>query len=621
MIPEYTVSRIKADFPMENLLEKSQNNLYCCPFCGSGHGPNRTGALQVYRDNNSFQCHKCGAHGDVLDLLQHIHHCGFQEAVTIAAQRLGVPLEQTSPERTGPEQRREHLYPQLPGERGRIKKVIDTRDGKKRIQWLHQEGEAWMPGRKGYPPRLYVAGGSLEDAQTVVVVEGEKDAESVAAFGCVAVSGENGAACWKEEYNHQLVSKNLVLMGDNDPPGQAYLDKVVRGMSAQAKSIRRLDLCALWPELPRGGDVSDYIAHVGAQEARTRLRKLMRETAPLTLPKKKGLMDLFRPLSEYEQEELEWLIPGWMPKGGVVIVAGDGGAGKTHLLANITAAVTKGGSCILGDVRAEDAGSVMFVNREDSVKKVLKKLLKNAGVDETKTIVPDFDEDHDGLLSEFLLGSETFLQVIRDCRPRMVVIDPLQAFLSDRVDMSSRNQMRQCLQPLVHLGAKLGCTFLVLCHTNKQTTVSGRSRVADSSDLWDISRCLIMVGLADEAQGLRFISQEKNSYGEREDTILFSITDTGVQYQGTSTKRDGEFHPRRSVTQPQLTKREQAKELILSRLRLSPNGAIPMTALQKAVETAKISAVTLRRAREELIAEGKLQTYLKGNCHSNERKS
>ena len=71
-------------------LEKSRNSMYICPFCGSGRGRHKTGALKYYADTKFWQCHACGAHGDVIELYQKIKGCDFKTALRDLAEQLGV---------------------------------------------------------------------------------------------------------------------------------------------------------------------------------------------------------------------------------------------------------------------------------------------------------------------------------------------------------------------------------------------------------------------------------------------------------------------------------------------------------------------------------------------------
>lgn len=98
--------------------------------------------------------------------------------------------------------------------------------------------------------------------------------------------------------------------------------------------------------------------------------------------------------------------------------------------------------------------------------------------------------------------------------------------------------MRDCMAPLISLGEETGTTFIVVCHTNKRPKASGRDRIADSADLWDVSRSVLMAGYTED-QGVRYLSNEKNNYTTLQETLLFTIDNSGQAHaEGTSWKRD-----------------------------------------------------------------------------------
>lgn len=612
------IQRIKREVRCADLLEKSRNALFCCPKCGSGHKEHRTGAVQVNQSDNTAHCHACGAHLDSIELIELTRHCDFNGALEYGAQLLGIdwpPRKQRSAKVL-----RQHPYPALEGESGRIIKVMYDKDAPVRAAWYeHKPDGSRVRGRKGYRPRLYVAGGELADATCVIVVEGEKDADSVAAFGCVAVSGENGAACWKEEYSLQLAGKHVILLGDNDKPGQAYLDRAQNGLLGRAKSVKRLDLSSIWPEIPQGGDISDYIAAVGREKAREQLHGLIAVTKPIVRAEKASELSreeaeferLFPRLSEFEEEDIQWLVPGYLPRGGIVILAGDGGTGKTSVIANLTAAVSENRTSILGPVELDHPGRVLLLNAEDSVRKVLKRRLRLAGVNQERVRCPDFMGTGKGSLSEYQFTSARLPRMIRYFRPDLIVIDPFQSFLPQNVNMAARNQIRQCLQPLVALCEELGCTFVIVCHTNKLGMASGRTRIADSADVWDIARSVLMTGEAD-GDGLRYLSNEKNSYAPLGETVLFKIGAATIRHCGTTALRDRDYRAK-STMERSGGKRENAKEAMLTLLTGAENGELEAAELENRLKELGCSKATIRRAREALAREGKIARRTVGN--------
>jgi RecA-family ATPase len=228
----------------------------------------------------------------------------------------------------------------------------------------------------------------------------------------------------------------------------------------------------------------------------------------------------FRPLREFDEQEAQWLIPGYLPQGQITLLASDGGIGKTTLWCDLVAALSSGKKTILDkeDLQREPM-RVCFLTTEDSVRKKLKKKLRLSGADMGNVMTVDFAQDKTGSLQALKLGSSDLSQAIRECRPALCVIDPIQGFLPRDVNMASRNAMRDCLAPLITLGEEVGTSFLIVCHTNKRKQASGRDRIADSADLWDIARSVLMAGYTQD-QDVRSLQREEQLYGPPGDRAL-----------------------------------------------------------------------------------------------------
>ena len=224
-----------------------------------------------------------------------------------------------------------------------------------------------------------------------------------------------------------------------------------------------------------------------------------------------SLQPLFKPLSEYQEEEAEWIVPGWIPKGQISLIAADGGIGKTTLWCHIIAALSSGSACILDPPGfTREPMKITFMTTEDSVRKKLCKKLRLAGADMDNIITPDFAMDRTGLLRSLNFGTEEMDRVLRYLKPVLCIFDPVQGFTPPKVNMGSRNEMRDCMAPLISIGEDIGTTALIVCHTNKRKGAYGRDRIADSADLWDISRSVMMAGFTED-QGVRYLSNEKNN--------------------------------------------------------------------------------------------------------------
>lgn len=108
-------------------------------------------------------------------------------------------------------------------------------------------------------------------AEPVFLVEGEKDADNLAAVGLIATTNAGGAGKWGDEYAAELAGRHVVILPDNDEAGRRHAHKVAASLHAKAASVRIVEL----PNLPAKGDVSDWLAAGGTAD---RLRELAAET-------------------------------------------------------------------------------------------------------------------------------------------------------------------------------------------------------------------------------------------------------------------------------------------------------------------------------------------------------
>lgn len=309
-------------------------------------------------------------------------------------------------------------------------------------------------------------------------------------------------------------------------------------------------------------------------------------------------------MDDIEEKEAEWLIANYIPKYQITTLAGDGGAGKTTIWCNIAAAVSSGKRSFMEEKIPEEfsdtePGVVLFFSSEDSFEYTLKKRLKsnNANLKNIHSI-----SLKDERFAKVKFNSPFLEQLIAYYRPKLVIFDPIQSYLPADIQMGQRNAMRACLNPLIGLGEKYGTTFLIIVHANKQTGVYGRKRIADSADIWDISRSVLMVGDTSE-KGIRYISHEKSNYGMTGDSVLFSIKNGQIENKGYSDKKDREFVGENSVMNCQQPQREDAKQFIIDFL---TNGEQEVAELDAMAKAQSISGHTLKNAKAELKKEGRI---------------
>ena len=316
-------------------------------------------------------------------------------------------------------------------------------------------------------------------------------------------------------------------------------------------------------------------------------------------------------MSEAEEKEPEWLISGYVPRYQITSLAGDGGSGKTTVWCSLAAAVSAGRKTFLEEIIPEDFGNtepqtVMFFSAEDSYEYTLKRRLRKNGANMDNILSIDIADDR---FQEVKFNSQFLDALLDKYRPALCIFDPIQAFVPPDIRMGDRNAMRSCLAPLIGYGERYGTTFLIIEHANKQSGVWGRKRIADSADIWDISRSVIMAGETSEGN-IRYLSHEKSNYGHTKSSVLYAIEDELLVFKGYTSKKDRDFITEVNYNTRQAPARESAKEFILSTLR--EHKQMEVSELDELAAVEGISKHSLKDAKAALKKEGATHVWSVG---------
>ena len=109
---------------------------------------------------------------------------------------------------------------------------------------------------------------AIEQGRPIALGEGEKDVNSLWAIGIAATCNAHGAhdptkkqkPKWKAIHSEQLRGADIIVLNDNDMAGYEHTDVICRLSLGIAKRVRRLDLKPHWPDMPKGADISDWLA-------------------------------------------------------------------------------------------------------------------------------------------------------------------------------------------------------------------------------------------------------------------------------------------------------------------------------------------------------------------------
>lgn len=582
-------------------------------------------------------CHKrhmyvsLGNKNNVICYCQHVDcNAGMEEVVKAC----GISRSDFfigEPQKKKLSESREHIYHY---ENGNIfgRKIIKKYAGsdKKEARWEKYENGSYINGLKGATAPLFnLPTVATSQDPDLFVVEGERDVETMKKLGFVATSLPNGGnqTKWADEYTKYFKNKNVYIITDNDETGQKYGKFVAINVYPVAESVKIVGARDIYPDVPQKGDISDIAKIIGDDATILAIGKAIDNAnayspedneIPFTARKNSASIDkflsLFVTLDQIEEVDVEWFIKEKVAKGTTNYMGGDGGSGKSSVIANLIASETTGKASIIDepDYPIRSPGIVAFFTTEESIEAIVKKRIRQAGADQSRVITFNpKKEEAQNKLREFYFDSDELRIFIENIKPTLCIFDPIQGFVPPDLQMGNRNAMRHCLSPLIWLGENYGTTFILIGHTNKRHGAYGRDRLADSADIWDLCRSVFILGTTEDSN-IRYISNEKNNYAPLAKTVLFSINDNGqVVYEGETYKRDREFMSEKDFARSKPMRRD-CKQAIFDILQAAPNKVMLSDDLMNSLKNQGYTLSTIRRAKEELKNSNTIKNYNEG---------
>ena len=291
-------------------------------------------------------------------------------------------------------------------------------------------------------------------------------------------------------------------------------------------------------------------------------------------------------MRDVEVEPICWLWYPFIPYGKVTIIQGDPGEGKTTLVLQIIARLTKGESIIDEDESLPI--NVIYQTAEDGLADTIKPRLLAANADCSKVLVID---DNDTPLT---MRDARLEQAIIETNAKLVVLDPIQGFLGADVDMHRANEIRPIMKHMSELAEKYKCAIILIGHMNKCSVGKSAYRGLGSIDFQAAARSVLIVGRIKDEPEIRVVCQTKSSLAPEAKSIAFRLSEeNGFEWIG---KYDVTADDLLSGT-VKGTKKQAAMDFLES---LLSGGQMSQTEIMELAERRNIAEKTLRNAKETL---------------------
>ena len=273
-------------------------------------------------------------------------------------------------------------------------------------------------------------------------------------------------------------------------------------------------------------------------------------------PSKPETVKIIR-MSDVELTPVEWLWKPYLPFGKLSVLQGNPGEGKTYFAMHLAAACTNGK--LLPNMERMEPFNVIYQTAEDGLGDTVKPRLIEAGADLDRVLVIDDSE------VQLTLSDERIEKAIIENNARLVIIDPIQAYLGADVDMNRANEVRPIFMRLGQVAQRTGCAILLIGHLNKAAGMQSLQRGLGSIDIAAAVRSVMFIGKLKHDPTMRILTHEKSSLAPPGASLAFSLGDEGGfrwvgEYDITADEMLSGIEPQRE------TKTQQAKDLICTLL-------------------------------------------------------
>ena len=368
--------------------------------------------------------------------------------------------------------------------------------------------------------------------------------------------------------------ERVFLCLDADKAGEDACKRLA-GLLPDTVSVTRIQPCMK--------DWNDVLVHRAEIPNRNYFKSIV-----LKEPSKPETVKIIR-MSDVELTPVEWLWKPYLPFGKLSVLQGNPGEGKTYFAMHLAAACTNGK--LLPNMERMEPFNVIYQTAEDGLGDTVKPRLIEAGADLDRVLVID-DSD-----VQLTLSDERIEKAIIENNARLVIIDPIQAYLGADVDMNRANEVRPIFMRLGQVAQRTGCAILLIGHLNKAAGMQSLQRGLGSIDIAAAVRSVMFIGKLKHDPTMRILTHEKSSLAPPGASLAFSLGDEGGfrwvgEYDITADEMLSGIEPQRE------TKTQQAKDLICTLL--AGGKRVLSEDIDKAALERGIPGRTVRDAKREL---------------------
>src|SRR5215203_5580371 len=471
--------------------------------------------------------------------------------------------------------------------------LVEERNGKSRPR--KYETPAGTEIRLSVPLRAVPM---MRDVQkTLYITEGDKKGDALASVG-EAVIALQGVECWRSlgDWEHvALYGREVIIAYDADVMINPNVQRAIESLAAFLHDRGAVVKYLNWPDKYHGTKtgIDDYLASGG---------KILELKSWAQDHPDEESMPIGTLLAEVQAETVQWLWERRIPLAKITVLDGDPDNGKSVLTTDLAARVTVGKAMPYGFGKTFPQAGVVILSAEDGVGDTIRPRFDAAGGDPSRVVILG-NEDPFGIPEDL----PELERAIKRVGAKLVIIDPIMAFLGENINSNSDKDVRSALKPLKQLAERTGAAVVIVRHLNKTPGGNVLYRGGGSIGIIGAARSGLIVGHHPHDEELRVLASQKHNLSMPPQSLSYQITSAPnnpdaavIVYKGVTAMNA------RDILKPPVEEERsalaEAKDFLLEALESAKK---PADDLKKDADVAGISVSTLKRAKKVLGVEAK----------------
>src|SRR5215213_7317013 len=469
------------------------------------------------------------------------------------------------------------------------KPLVEERNGKSRPR--KYETPAGTEIRLSVPLRAVPM---MRDVQkTLYITEGDKKGDALASVG-EAVIALQGVECWRSlgDWEHvALYGREVIIAYDADVMINPNVQRAIESLAAFLHDRGAVVKYLNWPGKYHGTKtgIDDYLASGG---------KILELKSWAQDHPDEESMPIGTLLAEVQAETVEWLWERRIPLAKITVLDGDPDNGKSVLTSDLAARVTTGGAMPYGFGKIFPQAGVVILSAEDGVGDTIRPRFDAAGGDPSRVVILGNDDPFG--IPEDLPELE---RAIKRVGAKLVIVDPIMAFLGENINSNSDKDVRSALKPLKQLAERSGAAVVIVRHLNKTPGGNVLYRGGGSIGIIGAARSGLVVGPHPTDEELRVLASQKHNLSTPPESLAYRLTSAPnnphaavIVYEGVTEMNA------KDILKPQLEEQErsamdEAKDFLREVLAA---GEKPAADVKSDAESVGVAWGTLKRAKVAL---------------------